>query len=132
MLSVVKTPGGLAYAAVIVGDADGMTHLKVDVSTLSVNEVDASGYLKPGVPLQQDGTLISAAGQSVYGITIAPIKIRQDNTALAADVSDPVIAVSTIALVNLDIVEDNLNRSLSANELAAFKGAGCHLQLTTT
>ena len=132
MLSVVKTLGGIAYAAVIVGAALGITHLKLDVSTLSVNEVDADGYLKPGVPLQKDGTLVSAAGQSVYGITIAPIKIRQDNTALAADTSDPVIAISTIALVNLDIVEDNLGRPLSANELAAFNGAGCRIQLTTT
>ena len=132
MLNFTKTPGGPAYAAVIVGAVLGMTHIKLDVSTLTAAEIDANGYSKPGIPLQKDGTLVSGAGQSVYGITIEASKFRVDNTGLAADVTDPIIAVCTSGLVNLDIVEDNLGRALSANELAAFTGGGCRLQLTTT
>ncbi len=132
MLNFTKTPGGAAYAPVIVGAVLGMTHIKLDVSTLTAAEVDSHGYLKPGVPLQKDGTLVSGAGQSVYAITIEANKIRQDNVGLAADTTDPPIAVCTLGLVNLDIVEDNLGRALTANELAAFTGGGCRLQLTTT
>lgn len=132
MLNFTRTLGGTAYAAVIVGAVLGMTHIKLDVSTLTPAEVDANGYVKPGVPLQKDGTLVSAAGQSVYGITIEASHFRVDNMGLAADTTDPIIAVCTLGVVNLDIVEDNLGRPLSANELAAFNSAGCRLNLTTT
>lgn len=132
MFNVYTQPGGTSYAPIIVGDPDGMTHIKLDVSTLTTDEVDANGNLKPGVLLQANGALVTAAGQSGYGVTIEASKILTGNTALATDTSDPVIAVCTNGLVNRDIVEDNLGRALSANEVAAYAAGGCRLQLTTT
>lgn len=53
--------GGLNYAtpAMFVGPANHFDVVRVDVSALSTNEVDADGYLKPSVPFRFDGTLIT-------------------------------------------------------------------------
>ena len=106
--------------------------MKVDVSTLTTAEVDSSGYLKPGVPLQANGALVSAAGQTVHGVTIEAVKLtgRTGNANLATDTSDPLVAVNTEGLINRDIAEDNLGRVYSANELAALALGG--FKVTTT
>ncbi len=101
----------------------------IDVSTLSANEVDSKGYLKPGVPVNKTGDLVTAG--FVYGVTIEATKIAEDNTDLA-NTPDTFVAVSTSGLVNRDLVEDILGRPLSAAEIAGFDAAGCKLGLTTT
>jgi hypothetical protein len=132
MLAITKTAGGAPYGNPIVGQPLGMTQIKLDVSTLSTNEVDANGYLKPGVPLKVNGALVSGTTQVIYGITVEAQKILTGNTTLGSETFDPLVTVCTIGLVNFDVVEDNLGRALSANEIAAFAAAGCHLQTTTT
>jgi hypothetical protein len=132
-LRISNTAGGTDYANPLVGGAYDVTNLKLDVSTLTTNEVDSKGFLKPGVPLQLSsgvGVLISGASQTVYGVTFEPIKLRDDNSGLGTDTTDPIIAVATAGLLNLDIIEDNLGRVLSANELAALTAGG--FKLTTT
>lgn len=131
-----KTAGGAVHANPFVGPIQYTDHIKLDVSTLTIAEVDKFGYLKPGVPLRQNGALVSAnSGQFIYGVTIEPIKIVEDNptdVSLGAETSDPLIAVGVIGTVNRDIIEDNLGRAVSANELLAFAAAGCKIHLTTT
>lgn len=53
--------GGLNYAtlAMFVGPANHTDVVRVDVSALSTNEVDADGYLKPSVPFRSNGTLVT-------------------------------------------------------------------------
>jgi hypothetical protein len=135
-ISISKTTGGATHASPFVGPVQHTDHIKLDVSTLTIAEVDQFGYLKPGVPLRQNGALVSAnSGQFIYGVPIEPIKIVAENptdVSLAADTSDPLIAVGVIGVLNRDIIEDNLGRAVSANELLAFAAAGCTLHLTTT
>jgi hypothetical protein len=130
MLRISTTAADQVYTDPFLTKA-GITHIQVDVSLLTNAEVDAQGYLKPGVPLKADGTLV-ANGQAVYGLTIEAEKIADGNTALAGITVDPLVAVTTIALVNRDIAEDNLGRAYNANEIAGFALAGSTCKLTTT
>ena len=92
---------GALYGHPFVSPVRDPDHVKLDVSTLTAAEVDAYGYIKPGVPLQQNGALVSAAGQTVHGIVIEAEKLphRRDNANLATDSSDPLIAVCTSGLI---------------------------------
>lgn len=127
---VTNTAGGQAYGNPFVGSPGPTTNLKIDVSTLTTAEVDTDGYLKPGVPFQSTGALVSGASQVIHGVTMEPIKIADGNTALAGDTSDPIIGVVTSGLINRDLAEDNLGRAYSANEIAALAAGG--FKLTTT
>jgi hypothetical protein len=119
-IRITETAGGVAYANPFVGNPGPTTVVKLDVSGMTTNEVDVDGYLKPGTPLLSTGVLVSGAGQTVFGVVIAPVQIAETNTGLAGDTSDPLVTVATSGLINRDIAEDNLGRALSANELAAL------------
>jgi hypothetical protein len=129
-MKVTKTAGGTNYGFPFVGPMDHPLHVKLDVSGLTTDEVDSEGYLKPGVPLTSAGILVASG--AVYGVTIEAVKIADDNTALAGDTSDPLVAIGTIGVVNRDVVEDNLGRALTSAEIAGFSAAGSKLVLTTT
>lgn len=133
MSSVVLREGGEHYANPFVGPINHPDHVKLDVSTLTTAEVDAYGYLKPGVPLTAAGALVTAG--FVHGVTIEAVRIvsaNPTNGTLAADTSDPLIAVARNGLINRDIAEDNLGRAYTAAELAGFVAAGSNFSLTTT
>lgn len=128
-LAITTHAGANAYANPFKSIA-GTAQLKIDVSTLTTDEVDAYGYLKPGVPFYTDGDLV-ATGEYVYGCSINPIKLTaDDNTTLGTD-PDIIITVG-FGILNRDIVIDNLGRALTADELAAFVAAGSNCHLTTT
>jgi hypothetical protein len=135
-ISVKATAGGSGYASPMVGPVDQTVHVKLDVSTLTTAEVDADGYLKPGVLVKQDGTPV-AATQAVFGVVVEPTflalaVIPPTNTSLGADTSDPLIAVCTHGIVNQDIAAANLGRAYTAAEIAGFSLAGSTLKLTST
>lgn len=135
-IGVTNTTGGLAHAPVFVGKIIATDVVQVDISDLTTNEVDPDGFLKPGVPLSKIGDTIGAA-TPVYGVTIEPIKtphatIPPTNASLAADVGTFPCAIGTIGMVNRDIMEDNLGRALTANEIAGFALADSHVILTRT
>jgi hypothetical protein len=136
-VSIKKVAGGTTYAPVFIGMILGMQQVVVDVSTLTTDEVDADGFLKPGVPFQKDGTLVSGGSQFVYAVNHEPqplqlATIPPTNTSLGNDTSTIPLGMPTGGEVNRDIAEDNMGRAYTANELAAFNAAGSMIHLTNT
>jgi hypothetical protein len=134
-ISVKETSGGTVYGNPLVGTPGPFTHIKLDLSTLTTDEVDADGNLKPGCVFESNGTPVGS-GQICYGIVVEaiklPITLPRTNTTLGNETGDPLIAVSTAGLVNRDVAEDNLGRAYTADELAGFVIAGSNFSLTTT
>ena len=134
-LSIETTAGGSTYANPFIGGVDHPAQIKVDVSGLTIDEVDRFGYLKPGVPLAKTGVLVGASPAFVYGVTFEAQKIVPDNptnVTLAAVTSDPIITVNTVGHANRDVIEDNLGRALTANEIAGFDAARSKIALSAT
>lgn len=124
------------YGHPFVGECLATDVVVLDISDLTTNEVDADGYVKPGLPLAKAGDTVGS-GVPVYGVTLEPIKLTHatvppTNASLAADTGTMQIAVGTHGLVNRDICEDNLGRALTADEIAGFALAGSNLHLTRT
>jgi hypothetical protein len=135
-LIISTTTRGLAHSPVFVGKILATDVVQVDISDLTTYEVDADGYLKPGVPLAKTGDTVGS-GVAVYGVTIEPIKlphatIPPTNTSLGADTGTCPVAVGIMGLVNRDIIEDNLGRALTSDEVAGFELAGSELHITRT
>lgn len=131
---------GTAYGAVFVDGPRDVEQITVDMSVLtyadaSGGEVDADGYLIPGVLLKSDGTLADGTtDEAIYGVVIEATKVP-GLTTVAADAtvqaaSDFPVAVARGGLLNRDMIEDNLKRAISANELAAISNS--NLLLTAT
>lgn len=131
-IRITNTAGGTGYGNPFVGPADHTTHVKVDISGMTNKEIDAYGYLKPGVPLRETGVLLGS-GHLVFGVTVEAQKIIADNeSATIAAGTDCFVAVGTIGQVNQDIIEDNLGRALTADEIAGFNLAGSKIVLLPT
>jgi len=137
-MNIKKTVGGTTYTPVFIGMVLGMQQVVVDVSTLTTDEVDADGWLKPGVAFQKDGTLVSAgSGQFVYAVNPEPQNLHLDtipptNVSLAADTKTYPLGMGTGGEVNRDVAEDNMGRAYNSNELAAFNAPGSMIHLTNT
>lgn len=134
-MSVIKTAGGTGYGNPWIGGVNHPAQITVDISGLTTDEVDQYGYLKPGVPLTKAGILVGASPAFVYGVTIEAQKIVPDNptnTTLAAVTADCIVTINTVGHVNRDVIEDNLGRALTANEIAGFDAAGSKIALSAT
>jgi hypothetical protein len=137
-LQISTVAGNHLYASPMVGPVDHVLHKKVDISGLTTDEVDAEGFLKPGVVFKESAGLLILVGAAAGAIFIVheavrlPITLPRDNTTLAAETGDCFVGVATHGLVNRDIAEDNMGRAYTANELTSFVTAGTHLAITTT
>lgn len=137
-LAIKKTAGTTTYGPVFIGAILGMQQVVVDVSELTTDEVDADGWLKPGVAFKKDGTVADGTGgEFIYAVNPEPQNLRlatitPTNVSLAADTSTVPLGMATIGEVNRDIAEDNMGRAYNANELAAFNAAGSMIHLTNT
>ena len=125
-----------SYGNPLVGPAEYRDVVLLDISDLTTFEVDAENYVKPGLPLAKDGSTVGSA-VPVYGVVMEATKLVHatdpaTDVSLAADTGTMQIAVCTHGIVNRDIVEDNLGRALTADEIAGFALAGSHLHLTRT
>lgn len=120
-----RSQGGVGYATPFVGPVDHTEVIVVDLASMTAAEVDAKGYLKPGVPLAADGKLVGEDGV-VHGVTIEPLKVTD---ASGDRYSSMPVALAVIGAVNKDIIEDNLGRALTADEVAGFSAAGCLIRL---
>ena len=133
-LAVSKTTGGTGYGHPLVGPAKGVLQVVVDISELTTAEVDADGFLKPGVSFKSDGTQPDGSG-FMYAMNVEPIKIIDyvpTDALLAADTDTIPVGCATGGIINQDIVADNLGRAMTANELAAAVAAGSDFTLTNT
>lgn len=77
-------------------------------------------------------TIVVVGGvmDAVRGVTVEAVKVADDNAApTIAALGTQHIAVATIGQVNRDIIEDILNRSLTAAEVAGFDEPGCSVKL---
>lgn len=137
-MNIKKTVGGSTYAPVFIGMILGMQQVVVDVSELTTDEVDADGWLKPGVAFKKDGTLCDGTGgEFVYAVNPEPQNLHLDtipptNTSLGNDTKTYPLGMGTGGEVNRDVAEDNMGRAYNANELAAFNAAGSMIHLTNT
>lgn len=134
-IGISATTGGLAHSNVFVGDITGTDVVLVDISDLTIAEVDADGYLKPGLPLKKDGSIVGST-HVVWGVTIEPTKLKHatippTDVSLAADTGTFPVTVG-FGLCNRDLMEDNLGRELTANEIAGFDLAGSNCRITRT
>lgn len=135
-LRIKKTAGDTTYGPVFLGEILAMEQVVIDISELTTDEVDADGWLKPGVPFKQDGTLADGSGH-IYAVNPEPqdlflATVPPTNTSLGNDTKTFPLGMGTMGTVNRDIIEDNLGRALTANELTAFATAPCKINLTLT
>lgn len=135
-MRVKKTAGDTTYAPVFIGEILAMEQVLIDISELTIAEVDADGWLKPGVPFKQDGTLADGSG-CIYAVNPEPqdlflATIPPTDVSLAADTKLFPLGMGTMGTVNRDIIEDNLGRALTGNEITAFATAPCKINLTLT
>lgn len=133
-MRVTSTAGGEVHPNPFVGPINHTVGIRVDVSTLTTAEVDADGYIRPGVLLKENGALADAtANETIYGAVVEATKIADDNVAGTLAAADDVeVPVAMFVLINRDILEDSLGRAVSANELAALARGGSHVVLTPT
>lgn len=115
------TQGAHDYGSPFLGPVLYTVGINVAISGMSTAEVDANGVLKPGVPLQRAGTLVSAVSQTVWGCVAEAKKVAKTNaTADLTAAGTKEVPVVLIGAINRDILEDILGRALTANEVAAF------------
>lgn len=122
------TNEGTRYGFPFLGNIDERLSERLDVSTLhDTGLVDANGYLKPGSPLRLSSQLlvpVDGADQKVRGITFEAIKVAKSNSATDLNNADDLdVVVAVIGTVDRAIVENNLGRVLSANEVTAIENA---------
>lgn len=127
---------GTIYGRPFVGPTHHPSQIAVNITLLTANEVDSQGYLKPGVPFTAAGILVGVAPAFVHGVVPEPIDVLFlrpfDGLTFAAALAaagTQQITVMTIGQVNRKIIEDNLGRVLTANEIAGFSAAGSLVKL---
>lgn len=111
-----KSAGGTNYATLgmFVGPMNHTAQIVLDVSTLTSNEVDANGYLKPGVPLNRQGDRIvdgvfqkffAAAGGAAGAITVTGITTL-DQLLRVYDVEDPADLTDEFTISDADEIDN--------------------------
>ena len=121
------------YLNVFLGPVNHEYQLLVDLSSLTSREIDALGYLKPGVPFTRAGVLVGASPAFVFGVTFEAIKVAEDNAApTIAALADQWVGVGLIGAVIQDAAKFNLGADYSANEIAGFDRAGSKIVLLTS
>lgn len=114
-----RTTGGQFIPPPFVGPVGHTVAVPVDLSALTDDEIDANGFLKPGVPLTKAGILVASG--SVFGVTVDYVKVLDDNAAATIAAAGTVdIAVATICQVNQDVAEDILGRAYTGAEIAGM------------
>ena len=132
--SVLTTPGQV-YGRPFDGPTNFQVQGVIDITALTSAEVDSDGYIKPGVPLREISTgvfgLVNGAAQVIRAMVPESIKVANGNAAgdLSAASNAFPIGLYTRTQARRPIIEDNLGRVLSANELAAFAAAGSTITL---
>lgn len=108
------------------GEAPRTVHLTVDPVDFDDSDwVTDDGYLIPGCPLQADGTLATGEDEPAKFIVPYPTKIAADNTtAVLTAAPDQMIGVATRGDLSQAIIEANVARVLTADEIANIEASG--------
>lgn len=129
MSARITSTAGQIYGRPSRGVVEHVEQRAINAAVLTVNEVDADGYIKPGVVFNRAGTM-PVATEAAFGVTIEPIKIAKSNVAGDLTAAGTVqIGLQVIGIVNRKIAEDNLGRAYTAAEIASFDLAGSKLIL---
>lgn len=127
---VISNGGAMTYISPWLGPVDHPFQLLVDLSSLTSDEIDAKGWLKPGVAFTKAGILVGASPAFVFGVTFEPVKVADDNAAgTIAALADAWVGVGCIGMIVQDWAKYNLGRDYSANEIAGFDRAGSKIVL---
>ena len=120
-----KTTTGSFYRAAFTAPTTNVS-VTIDPSSFdTLDYVDTDGYLKPGTPLQADGTPADGVADVAKYIVPYAVKIAASNaTADLNAASNNTIAGATAGDVDRAVVEANLGRVLTANEIAAIESTG--------
>lgn len=110
---------GTTYADIRVGECQ-VHQIKLDPTAFNAHK-DAGGALPVGLPVLATGLPVSAPGQAVAGL-IGPESVVLQGV---AHFGNCFISGS----FNRDMIEDNIGRALTADELAGIAGAGTLLKL---
>src|SRR5262245_39081884 len=98
-LGVTEVAAGTGYGNPMVGEVGNIKHVKLDLSNMTTAEVDADGYLKPGVLLQESAglaILIAGAAGVIFVVPEATklnVTVPVTSATLAAETGDHLIAV---------------------------------------
>ncbi len=112
------------------GPIDHSISIPVLLTQFTSNEINADGYLRPGIPLTRNGLLVGVSPAFVFGVTVEHRKVAEDNAAATIAALGTIdVAIELMACVVRDVAEDILDRAYTANEVAGFDRAGskCHL-----
>lgn len=113
MISRTTTAGGTAYGDIRVGECQ--VHQSLMAAAALAASRDAGGSLPVGLPVKVDGTPITGVGQATFGL-IGPEAVKLGSVNVFGNV---IIA----GAVNRDMIEDNLGRALTADEIASLPAA---------
>lgn len=111
-------------------EVESPIQLLLDKTNLTTAEVDAYGYLKPGLPLNEAGDM-PIATEFVYGCVAEAVKVAASNSAadIAAIASGTTVTVYRAGSVRQGALESILGRVLTAAEIAGFDLAGSQFAL---
>lgn len=102
---------GTSYADIRWGEGHAIHEGLLDATALAAS-ADADGYLPPGLPVLSTGAPVSAPGQSAYGVIgPEPVKLGTTNS-----LGNMIFSGG----LNRDMIESNLGRVLSADEVSAI------------
>lgn len=113
-ISVTTTAApGTAYGDIRVGECQ--VHQSLLAAASLAASRDANGSLPVGLPVKVDGTPISAPGQTTFGL-VGPESVKLGSVNIFGN-------VILSGNVNRDMIEDNLGRALTADEIASLPAA---------
>lgn len=116
------------YESPFLGPVDHLLGVKITLSALTSREIDAQGYLKPGIPFLKTGALVTAG--AVYGVTVEEVKVAEDNApATIAALVATEVALALEGTINRAVAEDMLGAPYTAPELAGFIAASSQFVL---
>jgi len=125
-VKITTTDGYLTYSPVHIGPADDVLSERLDVSALGSDQVDDKGFIIPGAVLKlENQMLVPVDGTANEGqqarVVLYPVKVADSNAGADLNAANDVDVVSLlIGTLDRGIMEDNLNRALSANEVTAL------------
>ena len=138
---ITETTGGTNYTSPFIGPVDHTLHVLLDISTFTTDEIDADGYLKPGVPiaLLANGKGVGIGDEAAAGSAVATADAG--NTGNGAMGAITVGAGAKAGTYRLEIIEAAANAGTfgvwdpdgimvgTGNVASAFSGGGLSFTL---